>query len=353
MEKKIILRGVAILCAGISASIFAVDQLSGNSRPETAIDFSQLQAQPTKVVGASLVGGSAKLHLNEKTENVDPSVLIADAPETDRPGRPTGAAGSQTQTNFMNVSQPTSEDESEHSGIESAEAACSPTLSAAQMVDALIELSLDAPCHPDERLVISHNDLVFSAYTNAEGAYSAFIPALSADAKIDVFLAEDIYLQAALTVPEADDHVRVALQWSGEARFALHAYHDGASHGESGHVHALRPFDPNLEESFLISLGEPRGPEPMIAEIYSVPATFADKSRLEIEFQFTEQQCGQDFSAFLADNRTASHSALKEISFAVADCPSDAGLAIMAVDLGREQAGTMMNSSLSPEQLQD
>ena len=105
-----------------------------------------------------------------------------------------------------------------------------------------------------------------------------------------MFLAEDIYLQAAASVPEADDHVRVALQWSGEASFALHAYHDGASHGENGHVHALRPFDPNLEESFLISLGESGGPEPMVAEIYSVPVTFVENSRLEIEFQFNEQQ---------------------------------------------------------------
>lgn len=349
MDKKIILRGVAILCTGISASIFAVNQLSGNSKPEGHVDFAQLQAQPTKVMGASLVGGSAKLNLGETAERVDLTALVEGA---EGPAQPSRNAGP-TVTNIMQVSQSTSEDARENSAIATAEEGCSPTLSAAPMVDALIELSLDAPCHPNERLVISHNDLAFSASTDEEGRFSAYVPALATEAKIDVFLAEDIYLQAAASVPEADDHVRVALQWSGEASFALHAYHDGASHGENGHVHALRPFDPNLEESFLISLGESGGPEPMVAEIYSVPVTFVENSRLEIEFQFNEQQCGQEFTAFLADNRTDGLGTLKEVTFAVADCPTDAGLAIMEIDLGREQSDTMLNSSLIPEQLRD
>lgn len=353
MDKKIILRGVAILCAGISASIFAVNQLSGNSKPEGQVDFSQLQAPSTKVMGASLVGGSARLELHDQAERMDAPAFTGSAGQSEQTAGAPDDAGLSTDSSILTGSHASSEDASEYSSLGFIDDGCSPTLSATLMVDALIELSIDAPCHPEERLVISHDDLVFSAATNANGNYSAFVPALSADAKIDVFLAEDVYLQTALKVPEADDHIRVTLQWSGEANFALHAYHDGASHGENGHVHALRPFDPNLEESFLISLGDPHGPEPMIAEIYSVPATFIDKTRLEIEFQFTQKQCGQDFSAYISNNRTGAEKALKEVSFAVADCPTDSGLAIMAVDLENEQIGKMLNSSLDPMSLQD
>lgn len=354
MEKQMIIRGAALLFAGVSVSTFAVHQLTGNSSSEVSVDLSQLQAQP-QVMGAGLAGNSVKLQFGATTDAAETKpdntlVEVAVTPPTDDTIL-LAALDAQPQLHM------TADQQSDGQQLESLVTAeadlCSPTLTSAPMVDALIELVLDAPCHPEARIVVSHNDLAFSAYTSAEGSYSAFLPALSVDAKVDVFLSDDIFLQTAVTVPDANDHLRVALQWSGEARFALHAYHDGADYGDTGHVHALKPFDPNLDEAFLISLGEARGAEPMIAEIYSLPVNMSEQSRVEVELQFMDQHCGKDFSAYLSDNSDPQGTHLKEITFAVPDCPAEAGMVLMGIDFAPKHAALSRIIPTAHLQLQD
>jgi len=335
MEKKMIIRGVAVLFAGISTSIIAVHQLSGNATSHAGGDLAQVQMPPSQVLGASLVGGGAKLQFTNTADAPDMADLSDEVAPTSmiEPDSPEfSSLGFDAEEYTTSAPLPELEIIAQQGG------ACPPVLHTAAMVDALIEVTLDAPCHPDTRLVISHNDLAFSAFTDADGRYTAFIPALSADAKIDVFLSDDIFLQSSVEIPDAEDHQRVALQWDGTAQFALHAYHNGAAYGENGHIHAQKPFDPNLDDSFLISLGELRGPEPMIAEIYSVPTARAAQSRVEVELQYTEHQCAQDFSAFLSDNSQVQNTHMKEISIAVPNCPAEAGLVVMPLDFASRHA---------------
>ncbi len=335
MEKKMIIRGVAVLCAGISTSIIAVNQLSGGASSHAGGDLAQVQMPPSQVLGASLVGGGAKLQFTTTADAPDMAhhaQMPIPATLDETTGPEIASLTLDAALHSTSATGPEHEDTAQQGDI------CAPVLQASAMVDALIELVLDAPCHADTRLVVSHNDLAFSAFTDADGHYTAFIPALSADAKIDVFLSDDIFLQSSVEVPDAEDHQRVALQWDGTARFALHAYHYGAAYGESGHVHAQNPFDPNLDDSFLISLGEMSGPEPMIAEIYSVPTARAGQSRVEVELQYTEHHCGQDFSAFLSDNSQVQNIHMKEISIAAPDCPAEAGMVVMPLDFTARHA---------------
>jgi hypothetical protein len=339
MNKTMIIRGVAILCAGVSASIFASNQLLGTSPSETSVDLSHLQTQPSQVMGASLVNSNAQLRFGPTS---DAAETIA-APDTDLVEFTIAPPEGSDTTLVAFEAEPVPQTDDEPTGklqhavnladLEPDE--CSPSLTSAPLVDALIELVLDAPCHPDARIVVSHNDLEFSAYTSAEGTFSAFLPALSVDAKIDVFLSDDLFLQTELEVPDADEHLRIALQWSGDAQFALHAYHDGAAYGDTGHVHALNPFDSNLDEAFLISLGTVRGQDPMIAEIYSLPAHLAGQSRVEVELQFTQEHCGKDLSAFLLNNSAAHSSPLKEMIFEMPECPAEAGMVVMEIDFAQ------------------
>ncbi|MGL4414702.1 hypothetical protein [Roseinatronobacter monicus] len=335
MEKKMIIRGVAILCAGISASVFATNHLSGNAAKAVGSNPSERHAQSSQVMGASLVGNGAKLQFGTKPTADIPAQSETGIADTEFAALDESGANT-TQLDIaplvLNAMEFASNLELAEGQSAPDSAACSPSLTSAPMVDGLIELMLDAPCHSDTRLVISHNDLAFSAYTSDDGSFSAFLPALSVDAKVDVFLSDDIFLQTELTIPDADDHLRIALQWNGEARFSLHAYHDGAQHGDTGHVHALKPFDSDLDEAFLISLGEVRGPEPMIAEIYSIPVGLSGKSRVEVELQFTEEQCAQDVSAFISDNGDSANTHLKEIVFAVPECPAQPGMVVMGVE---------------------
>lgn len=324
-----IIRGVAILCAGISASVFAVNHLSGNAAAASGSSISDQHTPSSQVVGASLVGSGAKLQF-------DPEPTPALAFDTEFAALDDSGANTPLfETEPLAATPVEFAAAQEQTGLDAA--ACSPSLTSAPMVDALIELMLDAPCHPDTRIVISHNDLAFSAYTSDDGSFSAFLPALSVDAKVDVFLSDDIFLQTEVTIPDAGDHLRVALQWNGAARFSLHAYHDGAQYGDTGHVHALKPFDSNLDDAFLISLGEVHGPEPMIAEIYSIPVALSGQSRVEVELQYNAEHCAQDVAAFISDTGDAA-TPLKEIVFAVPDCPAEPGMVVMGVDFATQHA---------------
>lgn len=323
-----IIRGVAVLCTGISASVFAVNHLSSNAAAASGSSTSDTHAQSSQIMGADLVGSSAKLQFDTTHDSGFPDTAFAARDDS-------GANTAQLESSPNVLSDVEFASAQEEGGL--GQTACSPSLTSAPMVDGLIELMLDAPCHPDTRLVVSHNDLAFSAYTAEDGSFSVFLPALSVAAKVDVFLSDEIFLQTELTVPDADDHLRVALQWNGDARFSLHAYHFGAHYGETGHVHALKPFDSNLDDAFLISLGEGRGPEPMIAEIYSIPLALAGQSRVEVELQYSAEHCAQDLSAFISDTGNAT-TPLKEIIFAVPDCPAEPGMVVMGVDFATQHA---------------
>jgi len=334
-----IIRGVAVLCAGITASVFAVNHLSGNTARASGSNILDRHTQTSQVMGAGLVGSGAKLQFGAEPTREDaaqPETGLADMAFAALDDLGTNTQRLENTPHLNAVEFASALEQAEGAGLDSA--ACSPSLTSAPMVDALIELMLDAPCHPDTRIVISHNDLAFSAYTSGDGSFSAFLPALSVEAKVDVFLSEGIYLQTEVTIPDAADHLRVALQWNGTARFSLHAYHDGAHYGDRGHVHALKPFDTNLDEAFLISLGEVRGPEPMIAEIYSVPVVLSGQSRVEVELQFGEEHCAQDVSAFISENGNAAKAHLKEIVFAVPDCPAEPGMVVMGVEFAPQHA---------------
>lgn len=317
MEKQTIIRSAAIVVAAIAASTFGAQHLLGDKQAPSAQASSP--SQSAQIVGAGLLGNTSRT-----TPEPAPSLKVEEASFaalSDGPGPvPIVESGSDFVPKLA-----LADDSAGHDTAFD----CTPRLVSRPAIDALIELSLDAPCHANERLVISHDDLAFSAYTSDTGSFSAYIPALSADAKIDVFLSEDVFLQSEVQIEDVEAHARVIVQWTGEAEFALHAYHRGAQFGEDGHIHALKPFDADLDEAFLISLGEKRGPEPMLAEIYSSPAHLVSGSKIELELRFTAQQCGQDLSVYILTTGTNVSADVKEAGFAMPDCPAESGTVVM------------------------
>ncbi len=321
MEKQTIIRGAAIVVAGIAASTFGAQHLLGGKQSPATDTQASMQAQSPQVMGAGVMGNLSTQSPSDALHLEDTSFTALSDGKRNRPALETG-------TDFapkLALAE----------GVDPVEAPvdCTPHLVSRPAVDALIELSLDAPCHANERLVVSHDDLAFSAYTTDNGSFSAYIPALSSDAKIDVFLSDDIFLQTAVQIDDVDAHARVVLQWSGDAAFSLHAYHRDARYGEDGHIHALKPFDAALDEAFLISLGENRGPEPMLSEIYSIPSHMAASSRVELELQFSAQQCGETVSAFVLNTGSGVSAEVKEASFALPGCPAENGALVMELPM--------------------
>lgn len=315
MEKQTLIRSAAIIVAGIAASTYGAQYIFSGKQVGTDMQVS-MQSQSPQIIGAGLMGNlSPSTSTQVKVEDTSFAALSDGLQVT-----PVAETGADFAPRLA-----FSEEASNSEGAVD----CTPRLVARPAVDALIELSLSAPCHANERLVVSHDDLAFSAFTSDDGGFAAFIPALSPEAKLDVFLSEDVFLEATVLVEDVDAHARVVLQWTGEADFALHAYHRGARFGEDGHIHALKPFDPAQDEAFLISLGDKRGPEPMLAEIYSVPAQLAAASRIELELQFSADECGADYSAFILKTGPNATAHVTEAGFATPNCPAESGTLVM------------------------
>ena len=342
MEKQHIIRGAAILCLAASATVFAAPHIfMASSSNETKVDLSVLQ-QRASVKSAGLAGASSSFETVPETAIIDEdvakslSLLHPEVENTAKAEIQIVSIASLRDSENSPASRSASDGSSArhasaHDDI--AETECETSLNATATVDALIEVELFSPCHAESRFIISHDDLVVSAYLNEEGRFSTYLPALATRATIDVFLGDDTSGTAEIEVEDADQFLRVMLQWTGETQFGLHAYHDGADYGDSGHVHALQPFDPDLDEASLISLGEMRGPEPMLAQVYSLPLEMMDKTQLEVEAQFTEAQCGADLVAFISQSKGQGASEMTELSFAAPDCPGADGLMVMPIDI--------------------
>jgi len=362
MKRQILIRGAAIAFAGVAASVFAAQQFMA---PAPQAGQVATPGGSTQVTGASLVGASGPTAPQAQTEAelafdaLEPPVgmletaeTIADRPDADRPVEQVAALDNQMTP--ARTQAPTDDFQPHLTLAQSAppteDAGCLPTIAAQAAIDALVDLRVTAPCAPNTRIVISHGDLAFSAYTDETGTFAAYVPALSMTANIEAFLPDQDVLQAQAVVPDAGQHVRVIVQWTGMDGVILHAYHRGASYGQAGHIHASRPFDPEMDAAFVLSLGEARGPEPMLTQIYSVPANMVDQARLELELAVTPQNCGQDMTAYVAKIWSGQSEALEELTVAMPDCGTDGGMAIIPLPLGasmQAQLGTTPSLALT------
>lgn len=330
MEKQTIIRGAAIVVAGIAASTFGAQHLMSGKSDRHAVAQPALTESKASVVSAGFLGGSAGQDTAAERVILDETSFAA---LTDGPSPADPQAVLQSDLVLADSPQSSASQDD-----------CTPELMVRTAIDALIELSLHAPCHANERLVVSHADLAFSAYTSESGTYSAFVPALERQGKIDIFLGEDVFLSGETEVSDIADHFRVVLQWTGDANFGLHAYHRGAGYGDDGHLHALRPFDPMLDEAFLVSLGDRRGPEPMLAEIYSVPADPDLSGRIELELSFDATQCGQEMTAYILQSGAGVAAEIKEARLATPDCPGQNGTVVMGLPNPQMQQARLSSS---------
>lgn len=318
MDRKLIIRGAAVSVSAIAASLF----LSGQFLKDNAALSSDgaLSAAPANIRSASVVGapGSA----SAPREAAPELKLAALQTSDDQVGAP------ETQTDFLpelTFAQQSGPGET---------TLCAPSMSALPAIDGLFELRLSAPCNGNERVVISHGDLAFSATFDADGAYTAYIPALAADVTVDAFLADDTYLQAETQISDHMDYARLIVQWSGAAKVDLHAYHGDAKSDDAGHIHVMNPFDPNLEQAFLIALGEPSAIEPMLAQVYSVPVQAADNSRVQLEIVSDAATCGTEVVAFVMSAQGPNAGSVDELRVAMPSCDGADGLVILDLPFG-------------------
>lgn len=360
MKRQILIRGAAIAFAGVAASVFAAQQFLAVNPQGAELSTPGARDQ---VNSASLMGSTATVtptpqdmaeltfdkldpaatHLELGSLDTQPDDVNAPLPEVaaldDRLAPANGTAIADDFQPPLTLAQ---------ANPQANDASCLPSITAVAAIDALVDLRVSAPCAPNGRIVVSHGDLAFSAYTDETGTFAAYIPALSVTANIEVFLPDQTVLQAQAVVSDAAQHARVIVQWTGAEGVLLHAYHRGAAYGEAGHIHASRPFDPAMDAAFVLSLGEARGPEPMLTQVYSIPTELLGETRLELELSVTTQTCGRDMTVYVAQKGVGQDGALEELVVGMPDCSSTGGMAIVPLPLNLPmQAQVMPDAALT------
>lgn len=169
---------------------------------------------------------------------------------------------------------------------------------------AFVRLDVMSSCRRDAPLTIHHNGMMFTGKTDAQGALSMSVPALSQSAVFIVSFADGDGAVAHTHVSDLDQIRRVVLQWEGHAGFELHAREFGADYGETGHVwngsQSILSRVMSGKGGILTALGHAASDTPLFAEVYSFPAgrTAQDGDvDLSVEAAVTETNCGKAVEA--------------------------------------------------------
>lgn len=199
-------------------------------------------------------------------------------------------------------------------------ATCEPHLTLTPQPGAMLALSLVAPCHAGERVVILSDDLSFTDLTGADGRLARSIPAMRDPARVTVRFMGGQKVVAATDVPDLTDFHRIAVQWMAPDAFRIDALENGVSFGAPGDISAKTPGQPaaakRAKGGFLTVLGNASVPMALQAEVYSVPKRLAKRSLVIVEAPVTAKTCGR---SLLAQAVVAGHPA-QDVNLAMPDC---------------------------------
>jgi len=177
---------------------------------------------------------------------------------------------------------------------------CAMKLTSAVLPGAMVKLSLTAPCHPNTRVEILSGKLIFAMMTGHTGNLTVTVPALDRAAQFMLRFADGTKLRVKRTVDAVDNFDRVAIQWSGNVRFNLHAYEFGATKTSSGHVWSGQSRNPGLSREygggFAVNLGDTQMKNPMMAQVYSLPVNqvkYPGVVQMSVEVSDMSADCGK------------------------------------------------------------
>lgn len=163
---------------------------------------------------------------------------------------------------------------------------CRPQMELSAAPGAMILLSLSAPCNRNERIIIRHSGLSFTARTEHSGAARVLLPALKADAMVAVYLSDAHLVLGTVAVPEVADYTRYAVAWEWPAELELRA-----TDGEKVLVGTAATFTPDSQR--ILSLGEAKVHSPILANVYSTKGGNLGSVDLRGEVRITPASCGR------------------------------------------------------------
>ncbi len=181
---------------------------------------------------------------------------------------------------------------------------CEITAKARPIAAAMVDLWMEAPCLPSERVTVHHSGMVFTETTSATGAMDITVPALAKDAVFIVAFSNGDGAVAQTRIEELENFDRVVLQWKGQTGFQIHAREFGADYGTRGHIWAEAPGDVadvvTGNGGLITELGDRTVPDALVAEVYSFPKAATSQSgevALSVETEVSASNCGQEIEA--------------------------------------------------------
>ena len=196
--------------------------------------------------------------------------------------------------------------------------------------NAMIGITLSAPCRADQRVVLKHAGLAVTARTTANGALFIDLPALEVKAKVELAFPDGEKISAAIDMPDAAAVQRFGVQWLDADAFQVHAFENGADYGQPGHVSAAAPQRPapgmKAQSGFLSLIGDASVDLPMLAEIYTFPANGG--AEVVVEAAVTEDTCGNEL---LGETISAigGQVAINELTLAMPECAATGDIVVL------------------------
>jgi len=201
------------------------------------------------------------------------------------------------------------------------EVSCDVTATVTPAEQANVDLIFSAPCHDNTRVTVHHSGLMFTAVTDDAGNLSMQVPALTETAVYIVELASGQGAVASTRVVGLDQIDRVALQWTGNSGFEIHAREFGAEYGQAGHVWS--GADISGQASQVQRLGDASQLAPRLVEVYSFARNMADASgtvALSIEAEVTAINCGREISAQTLELREGKKLRTRDLVLSMPNC---------------------------------
>lgn len=176
--------------------------------------------------------------------------------------------------------------------------ACPVTLDAFATAEAMLSISLAAPCQPNQTVVLAHAGLAVTYQTTATGALFIDIPALDPAGALSIRFPDGQVAEVAAPVPEVAALRRLAVQWMEEDSFTL----TGAGP--------------------VVPLGTASGPVPMQARV--IDLTGDDTTPLAIEAEITPRTCGRELLGEVLYSE-AGRVIRADLALAMPDCDGTGG----------------------------
>ena len=205
--------------------------------------------------------------------------------------------------------------------------ACAVTAQARAVAAAMVNLSLNATCLPDERMTVHHNGMIFTETTSDTGTLDITVPALAEEAVFIIAFSNGEGAVAQTKVEELEDFDRVVLQWRGQTGFQIHAREFGADYGSNGHIWADAPGDladaVTGRSGMIVELGNSDVPDALFAEVYSFPKLAASQGGeivLSVETEVNAMNCGQEIEAQSLEVSAGGRMKTQNLTLSVPDC---------------------------------